>query len=114
MPSPEPVDHADSADPAPDAWYRNGIPILFGVLAIVPVLVLVIGLATQQRHVAAAAIPMGVFFGCAGRASWVRAQARAAILAGDVPAFGRLRRQAALWGLLSLVAIGLAVLVLNL
>jgi hypothetical protein len=101
-------------DPQPTSLYRHGVPILVGMLGLVPVLMLVIGLAARQWQIAAAAVPMGGFFGCAGRASWVRAQSRVALVAGDVTAARSLARRAALWGLAAFASIAVALLILNL
>ena len=101
-------------DPQPTSLYRHGIPVLFGMLGLVPALMLVIGLAARQWQIAAAALPMGGFFGCAGRASWVRAQSRVALVAGDVATARSLARRAALWGLGAFIAIAIALVVLNL
>ena len=101
-------------DPEPSSLYRAGLPILFGMLGLVPMLMLVIGLSTRQWLVAASAVPMAGFFGCAGRAGWVRAQARVALVAGDVPAYKRLAARAAIWGVAGIASLVVAVLVLNL
>lgn len=100
-------------DPQSAGFSRHGITILFGMLAVVPVLMLVIGVLARQWQIAIAALPMGGFFACAGRASWVRAQSRAALLAGDLPARKRLVTRAALWGLAASACIALAILLLN-
>ena len=101
-------------DPEPSTVYRTGLPILFGMLGLVPVLMLVIGLSTQQWLIAASSVPMAGFFGCAGRAGWVRAQARVALVAADVAAYKRLAARAAIWGVTGIALLVVAVLVLNL
>jgi hypothetical protein len=100
-------------DPEPTSVYRTGLPILFGMLGLVPVLILVIGLASGQWLVAAAAVPMAGFFGCAGRAGWVRAQSRAALVAGDRATRQRLATRAALWAVAGFACLMIAVLLLN-
>jgi hypothetical protein len=101
-------------DPEPTSVYRTGLPILFGMLGLVPLLILVIGLASGQWPVVAAAIPMAGFFACAGRAGWVRAQSRVALEAGDLPTRKRLATRAAPWALAGFACLGIAILLLSL
>ncbi len=75
---------------------------------------LVIGLATRRWEVAVAAIAMVAFFAASGRASWVNAQGRAALIGGELRQARNRRTVAALWGLAGLAALAVAIAVLAL
>src|SRR5262245_22630807 len=100
-------------EPDVDPLRPIALRLLVGVLAFIPALMFVVGLATLHWRVALAAVPMAGFFGAAGRASWVRAEAQVATIDARFADARHLYRNAAMWAVAALTCIALAVVVIS-